>query len=594
MATFATTRSGRRLTQQDLALAQDVAARTGLVVLNAWLYDDVRSNEQRLAEKVAELETLFAVAPVGIGIADDAEAREIRSNREFARMLRLGEGENASLTAPEDQRPRFRVFRDGRELGGDELPMQVAAATGQETERAQLDIVFDDGTEVHEYGSAAPLLAHDGTVRGAVGFFVDITQQEKQRRKLELLAELNQKFTELTTDPQRLVEMIAGSMCGLLGDACAVQFARDDMTLETVALRHRKPGAEGFVRELLELRPARADEGLIGHVFATGEAAFVPVIPADELRRGLPEVYWPYLDRYGVGSLVVAPLRIEGRVFGVLSLTRAPEVMPYRPEDAAFACEVAERASVAIHHARLLADMTQTAEELKKANAAKDDFLGLVSHELKTPITTILGNAEVLARRFDDLEAPARRSALEDIRADAERLHRIIDNLLVLARLERGQHVDREPLLLRKVVDRVVEAQRRGGSRRAVQVTGNGDIGLALASPDYVEQVLRNLLSNADKYSPAEAPVEIVFERDEREVVVRILDRGQGVEPEEADEIFAPFYRSARTSAQAQGVGIGLAVCKRLLDAQGGRLWASPRPGGGSEFGFSLPVVDDE
>ena len=109
----------------------------------------------------------------------------------------------------------------------------------------------------------------------------------------------------------------------------------------------------------------------------------------------------------------------------------------------------------------------------------------------------------------------------------------------------------------------------------------------------YFEQVLRNLLSNADKYSPPTEPVLVRTRRDDGFVTISVLDRGQGVADEDVDKIFRAFYRSPRTSAQASGAGIGLAVCKRLIEAQGGRIWARPRDGGGAEFGFTLPLEQE-
>jgi K+-sensing histidine kinase KdpD len=116
--------------------------------------------------------------------------------------------------------------------------------------------------------------------------------------------------------------------------------------------------------------------------------------------------------------------------------------------------EAASRLSIALENRQLYQDLRQTADELALANETKDEFLGLISHELKTPITTILGNAEVLERRADALDASSRAGALADIRNEAERLHRIIDNLLVLARLKQGQSLEREPVLIERVAHR--------------------------------------------------------------------------------------------------------------------------------------------
>jgi signal transduction histidine kinase len=113
------------------------------------------------------------------------------------------------------------------------------------------------------------------------------------------------------------------------------------------------------------------------------------------------------------------------------------------------------------------------------------------------------------------------------------------------------------------------------------------------ADPTYVEQVVRNLLSNAAKYG-GEEPVRLIAEAGRDEVRIRILDRGPGFQPEEGSRLFELFYRAPSTAGQASGAGIGLYVCARLIQAMGGRIWATPRPDGGAEFGFALTVMDED
>ena len=113
-----------------------------------------------------------------------------------------------------------------------------------------------------------------------------------------------------------------------------------------------------------------------------------------------------------------------------------------------------------------------------------------------------------------------------------------------------------------------------------------------MAAPGYVEQILRNLMSNAQKYGGG-STIEVTVTREGDSVVTRVLDRGTGVSQEDAERIFTPFFRAASTALQAQGIGIGLAVCKRLIEAQSGEMSYRPRDGGGSEFAFSLPLATD-
>lgn len=234
----------------------------------------------------------------------------------------------------------------------------------------------------------------------------------------------------------------------------------------------------------------------------------------------------------------------------------------------------------------------QVEEALRKANAAKDDFLARVSHELKTPITTISGNAEVLVRRAEEIAREQREEALRDISDNASRLHDLIENLLILARVERGSHVEVEPIQVERVLESLLEDHRRRHPSRAVAMAVGAGVLPAEGYRLYVEQTVRNLLANAEKYSPLDEPIDVSVGCDGAEVTVRVLDRGGGVQEAEREAIFDEFYRSDAVRHIA-GAGIGLSVASRLIDAQSGRIWYAPREGGGSEFGFALRAADE-
>jgi two-component system sensor histidine kinase KdpD len=234
-------------------------------------------------------------------------------------------------------------------------------------------------------------------------------------------------------------------------------------------------------------------------------------------------------------------------------------------------------------------------EAIRQSMAIKDHFLGLVSHELRTPISAILGNALLLLRRADQLDAESRRQALTDVANESQRLERIIENLLLLTRVDAGEHIEAEPVRLPALVEHVVSSFQRRNPARPISVACDGDVPIALGQPTVLTLVLENLIGNADKYSPPEGPIEIRIRPGDREdIEVRVRDYGIGLGEGEATDVFTPFYRSDRARTQAKGVGLGLAVCKRVIEAQGGRIWALARPEGGCDFTFSLRRVDDQ
>jgi signal transduction histidine kinase len=238
----------------------------------------------------------------------------------------------------------------------------------------------------------------------------------------------------------------------------------------------------------------------------------------------------------------------------------------------------------------LIRDITTVVE----ADLQRDAFLGVLSHELRTPITTIVAAIELL------LAAPGSRDdrsrgLLGDIDAEATRLNRIVENLLVLTRSERGAlDVSAEPVLVHRLVAEVVERERAAAPDVDIQLDAPDDLAPVEAEPTYVQQIVRNLLSNAVKYGRAPGkPIEVVVEQRGQAIETRVLDRGVGLGPGDSERLFTLFYRNPKAIRSSPGAGIGLYVCRLLADAMGGRSWAIARPGGGAEFGFSLPLMSE-
>jgi signal transduction histidine kinase len=231
----------------------------------------------------------------------------------------------------------------------------------------------------------------------------------------------------------------------------------------------------------------------------------------------------------------------------------------------------------------------------RQREAVRETFIGVLSHELRTPVTTIYGGAKTLARDDSTLDDDVRREIFSDIAAEAERLQRLVEDVVALNRFgEDDGELGQEPVLLQRLVPAVVmsEETRWPGVAFAVQVPQG--LPTVVADPTYVEQVVRNMLSNAAKYGGMGSQVDIVLELAEDEVFVRILDDGPGIHSDEAKRLFELFYRSPMTAGVISGAGIGLFVSARLVQAMGGRIWARPRPAGGAEFGFSLRVMPDD
>ena len=234
----------------------------------------------------------------------------------------------------------------------------------------------------------------------------------------------------------------------------------------------------------------------------------------------------------------------------------------------------------------LLKDVT----ELRDIQASREAFIGVLSHELRTPITTIFGAAKML-QRFR--ATGQRKELLIDIEAESDRLYRLVEDLLVLTRIERESlSVADEPVLVGPIVQRVVAAERGRVPDVQFEIDLPPALPIVRGDDTYLEQILRNLVGNAVKYGPRDGAVRIIAGRSPGGVAVRVLDDGPGIKPRDADRVFDLLYRAPATAAQASGSGIGLFVSRRLAEAMGGRIWARPREGRGAEFGLELPLYE--
>jgi signal transduction histidine kinase len=230
-------------------------------------------------------------------------------------------------------------------------------------------------------------------------------------------------------------------------------------------------------------------------------------------------------------------------------------------------------------------DLTEDLDDV----SLREAFVGVLSHELRTPITSIYGLTQLLLR--DRMEPETRYSVIKDIASEAEQLHRLVEDLLAIARLERGvDSVGADPVLLQRLASQAASSEERRWPGRRVEV--HADVGLPAIRGDdgYVMQILRNLVSNAVKYSPTTEPVVVTLAQEGNEIVTSVLDHGPGFPPETGDDAFRLFYRNPTIAARVPGTGIGLFVARALVEAQGGSIWLRNRPEGGAEVSFALPL----
>ena len=334
----------------------------------------------------------------------------------------------------------------------------------------------------------------------------------------------------------------------------------------------------------LVVRAASADLALDENELAVADWAYRHGAPAGRNTGTLPAARLRYL-----------PLTTARGVLGVLGVQGPAQ--PNRqllPEQLRLLEAFASQGALAIERAEL-AQQAQQAEVLQATERLQTALLNSISHDLRTPLVSITGALSSMQEDGGVLDAQDRRILVDNAREEAERLNRLVGNLLDMTRLEAGaMKIKRAPADVADLIGSALEQLAGRVAERPVAVQVPEDLPPVAVDFVLMLQVLVNLLDNALKYSPAGSPVEIGAARQGGQVTISVADRGPGIPPEDLGRIFDKFYRVQRAAnggAGVTGTGLGLSICKGIVEAHGGQLAAENRPDGGARLRVTLPAA---
>jgi two-component system sensor histidine kinase KdpD len=284
------------------------------------------------------------------------------------------------------------------------------------------------------------------------------------------------------------------------------------------------------------------------------------------------------------------PLRVTRGMVGVLGMSPSHSTRQLTPDQRQLLDTFASQAALAIERAQL-AEQARQAEMLQATEQLQTALLNSVSHDLRTPLVSVVGALSSLQEDGDELDPASRRSLVDNALGEAERLNRLVGDLLDMTRIEAGAlKVMREPCDIQDLIGASMEQLERRLPNRSLTTEVPPD--MPLVSIDFVlmERVLVNLLDNALKYSPSDRPIELAARVEGSEVRFEVADRGPGVSPIDLPRMFDKFYR-VQQPRSVSGTGLGLSICKGIVEAHGGRIWAENRDGGGILVSVALPLV---
>jgi PAS domain S-box-containing protein len=491
--------------------------------------------------------------------------------------------------------------------------------SGEPTE--DLIIRMPSGREHYLSVSGAPVQDRYGGVAGGVCVFRDVTEQRQRERRIQrTLDSLLTVVEALAIVPEYLDSLpgtnsISSLALTAIGQKLseAISQVIEHQTVGIISLE--PPGNKLHFVGAIGFSPA--DEARFHEEIE--QSTLVDYLDADAiarlhndevvLRDLTHESFMTPRSTFGTEHLLIAPMLASKQLIGVFSLGKAADTAPYTAQEIALAKAIARMTAQVLERVRLLKEWAEAhANELalQEANRRFDSFLSIASHELRTPLTTIKGSTQLALRRLEKLERQAAAHGLTEL---AERVRqplvssvmrtrvqeRMIGDLLDASRIRANRlELSIQPCNLVEIVHTAVEDLQQSYPDRSIllHLPAEGTLPL-LADADRIGQVTNNFITNALKYSPAEQPVEVRLAREGEMARLSVRDQGPGLPPEEHARIWERFYRVKGIENQSgfsTGLGLGLYICRMIIELHRGSVGLDSAPGHGSTFWFTLPL----
>jgi PAS domain S-box-containing protein len=416
-------------------------------------------------------------------------------------------------------------------------------------------------TEVLDRGYVAR--SEDGTPIRMIGAMLDVTERKRAERIATFMAEASAVLAS-SLDYHVTLARVAELTVPVLADWCVVDLRTGDETYDRLAVVHEDAGnaSDAFADDVREV-----------------------------IISGAPKLIERVTGTLDIRSALIVPLVVVGGdcPLGALTLAMSHSRRVLSERDRAVVEDVARRAAMAIEHARLY-------DDAQKANLAKDEFLAILSHELSTPLTIILGWSGILSR--DDVSPEELLQGVESIRAGALAQAQLIDDVLDLSRVTTGKlRLDVQPVSIGQLVADSLTAVRVAAAAKRIDIIAPDTIaaGTVLGDGNRLRQVIWNLLTNAIKFTPAGGKVTVELENTPSAVRLIVTDTGKGIARDFLAHVFEPFRQGDASTTRAHGgLGLGLAIVRHLVEGHGGTVAAfSDGPDRGARFVVELPSVPE-
>ncbi len=416
-----------------------------------------------------------------------------------------------------------------------------------------------------------------------IGTVLDITQRKRAEASIRLLSEASRILSEQLEKPEDILRRVARLAVSSFSTYCIMSVVQEDGGLRRLAIAHRDVEKEDDLRETERFGPGPEGKSPLLEVVRSGTAMLVSDF-SPELRRryAMSPEHLDVMNMLDAQSLMNVPMRVRGKSIGLMILASAAPQRRFDKEDVALAQELASRVAVALENIRLY-------QEARQAVGLRDEFLSIASHELKTPLTSLKLQHELIRRSLNTECQSSVGPRLDAAIRQIDRLSTLMNSLLDVSRISSG-HLRLEPVdmdltqLAREVLERLSEMFSQAAC--SVVFTGPEPI-RGRWDALRLDQVLVNLLSNAAKYGAGRPVVVNVYSRG-TQAFLSVRDDGIGIAPKDVLRLFNRFERAV-SERHYGGLGLGLYISKQIIEAMGGDIHVESEPGRGSTFTLVLP-----
>jgi PAS domain S-box-containing protein len=546
---------------------------------STWL--DWKRAEAAVAAESAFRRAIENSMVAGVAVVD-ASGRQTYVNRAFAAIVGWSEAELVGATppfvywAPEDTANIDAAFAEV--LAGRNNPagyeLRFRRRDEQRIDALVLISPFDQ----------------PGSSPGFLASVYDITERKSAERAARFLADAGEILSR-SLDYEETLRAITALVVPHFADWCFIDLVEADGGFRRIAVAHPGgPASEAIARGLQRAYAPKSALHGVSQTFARGETSLMNDVSEEVLLAvSRDDEHRNALLSMGIRCFVSVPLTGRGTTFGVITFLGTDTRVRFEPAGVALAEEVARRVALAVDNARLY----RSAQE---ANRAKDEFLANLSHELRTPMTAILGWAHLL--QLGGLDSDQVNLGLQTIRQSGDAQAKLIDDLLDVSRIVTGKlHLNPTAVRLADIARGAIAAIRPAADakRQRLEVDVPAADAVVLGDASRLQQVFWNLLSNAVKFTPPGGIVRVrLADRDAENVVLTVEDTGEGIPAEFLPQVFERFRQVATSARGRTGLGLGLAIAKELVEMHGGSITAtSGGRGTGSTFTVTLPRLTE-